>query len=496
MRQTILLLMIVFVVRYADAQQWLIEYPYHDNEDVVFTIGDMSGKYNYSFGYRYDKVEDIMYPHALCVDQEGNYISKDIEYEGVKGAFNSALGMSDNNVFVTAYCTDYEATDTYEKMWVAVVDPDLNILYESYVSIEDPYVSFGHTAYSVVNDDNKFVVLTKVAKNVAEEIMLDCDFVFYEFDEQCNLLYNKYLENTSYNSEISDFVFIPYRNCYAIFGRAMNVTGVNSVIYVDEEFTYLSCLPIDNLNNYPNYIRPYFVSVGHCYEDNTILMSMQTRNTSSLAEYCPLVLRVDIDMNIVDSIMFERKDITDYVSQYNSIAYVNPNTIYVSTFEVGDMYNLESNTSIVYVINDNLDLLGSKKFCLGYFMNILYVQPTQDGGCIVQAYYEKDSDKVAYICKLSAGDFDVAVEEYKDKVAIESYPNPVSSILNINVGEIKGDDIMITIYDISGRRCMDYTVMIEDKIISIDLSLFKSGMYYYSITDDYGNVVIDKFVKK
>ena len=55
---------------------------------------------------------------------------------------------------------------------------------------------------------------------------------------------------------------------------------------------------------------------------------------------------------------------------------------------------------------------------------------------------------------------------------------------------------MITIYDISGRRCKDYTVMTEDKIISIDLSLFKSGMYYYSITNDYGNVVIDKFVKK
>ena len=52
------------------------------------------------------------------------------------------------------------------------------------------------------------------------------------------------------------------------------------------------------------------------------------------------------------------------------------------------------------------------------------------------------------------------------------------------------------IYDISGRRCMDYTVMTEDKMISIDLSMFKSGMYYYSITDDYGNVVIDRFVKK
>lgn len=500
MKRTVILLVNMFVVLYIDAQQWLIEYPQKECEDVVFLAGDMSGNYNYALGYRYDKCHDILYPHALCVDLEGDYVSGEIDRDVVEGSFNSAIGIGDNNIFVTAYCTDKVGSGIYEKMWIAVMNPDLNVLCENYVMVEKPYMSFGYTAHVVINGNNEFVVLVKVAENVTDGIMSNCDFVFYKFDSQCNLLSSNCLENTSYNSDISDFVFIPDLDCYAVFGRAMNVTGVSSVFYVDENFNLISCMPIDNHDNYQNYIRPYFISVGHLYEDNSMLMSMQTGNTVTQAEYCPLVLRVDTNMNILDSIMFERCGVTDYVSQYNSMVYVDSNTIYVSSFEVRDMFCTIPNEALVYLINDDMDLIGKKIFKFGCFMNVLYIQPVADGGCIVQAYCERGTDKVAVLCKLNVDDFrdndDIVIDEYREELAVEVYPNPVSSVLNINIETLKSKDIRVKIYDISGRRCLEEQSVIESGVVTLDLSSLNKGMYCCWITDGDGNFMTETFIKE
>lgn len=489
----------LFVVVYVSAQQWVIECPYQKDNDVVFLAGDMSGNYNYSLGYRYDKILDVLYPHALCVDKSGDYVVRDLDCKGEEAAFNSGIGLGNDNVFVTAYSTDDKGVGVYEKMWIAILNPSLDVLYENYVNVEEPYMSFGYTAQVVVNDNNEFVVLMKVAENVADGVMTNCDFAFYKFDDRCNLLSISYLENTSYNSDISDFVYVPNLKNYIMIGRAMSVTGVNSVLYVDEDFNMLSCMPIDNPDNYPNYIRPYFVSIGKLYDDNSMLLSMQTKNTISAAEYCPLVLKVDKDMNILDSIKFERYDVTDYVSQYNSIVYVNPKIIYVSSFEVRDMFNALPNTATISLIDEELNMVGRKTFDLGYFMNIMFIQPTIDGGCIVQAYYEKDTDKVAIIYKLTIDDFndEIVVDEYREEFAIKTYPNPVSSILNIRLDGFEGDIVVIKVFDISGRRCMDEKVFIdEDLSLSLDLTSLSGGLYYYSITDESNNVVTNIFVKE
>lgn len=497
MRRIIVLLMNLLVCFYSEAQQWFIEHAHKDNEDVVFITGDMSGIYNYALGYRYDKTSDKLSPYALCVNQDGDYRSKEIQYEGEDGSFNSAIGIGDENIFVTAYCTNDKDLGLYEKMWIAILDPDLDVLYENYISVERPYLTFGYTAHVVVNKNNEFVVLAMVTESVTKKVMRNCDFVFYKFDDKCNLLSTGYLGNTSHNSDVSDFVYFPNLDRYAILGRAINVTGENSVSYVDEDFNFVSCMPIDDPNNYPNYIRPYFVSVGHLYDDNSILMSMQTKNTMSDAEYCPVVIKFDEEMNVLDSIKFERYGFTDYVSQYNSIAYVDSKTIYVSSFEVEDAFVASPNTASVYLIDDDLNMLGKVAFELGYFMNILYIQPTIDGGCIIQAYYENASDKIAVIGKLDVDDFidETVVDEYRKEIAVECYPNPVSSILNINIDNKIDRNIRVIIYDISGGRCMDNYYNTEGNVLSLDLSLLKRGVYYCNIICD-DNITTEVFVKR
>ena len=57
------------------------------------------------------------------------------------------------------------------------------------------------------------------------------------------------------------------------------------------------------------------------------------------------------------------------------------------------------------------------------------------------------------------------------------------------------DNMRVQIYDISGRRRMDEKVVVNDKILSLDLSLVESGVYYYLITDENTSIVRDTFIK-
>ena len=92
---------------------------------------------------------------------------------------------------------------------------------------------------------------------------------------------------------------------------------------------------------------------------------------------------------------------------------------------------------------------------------------------------------------------DIVVEECAEEFVIEHYPNPVSSILNVKVESLKGNEFTVKVFDISGRRCLEENVFIDDdKVISMDLSSLSKGMYYYSIIDDCNHVVTRTFVKE
>lgn len=61
-----------------------------------------------------------------------------------------------------------------------------------------------------------------------------------------------------------------------------------------------------------------------------------------------------------------------------------------------------------------------------------------------------------------------------DVVDIKMYPNPVSSVLNINLGELEGENVKVNIYDSSGRIVFEKEVLLN---FSLDVSAFANGLY-------------------
>jgi hypothetical protein len=498
MKRCLLLLFILFVANVAKSQQWFYEYPCGNNEIVYFITGDMSAHYNYILGTLYDNNLGLSYPLALCVDEDDVIVDRVFDDTFDKASFIASSGMGDGNALVVAMCSMNHMDDIYEKLWVAVLNPNLDVVSEIYLEIEEPYISFGPSAQILMNDDNEIVLVSKVTDSIPEHTIVKYDFVFYKFDLNCNLVKQSYLENPSYHSEISDFIMVPNTNYYAMFSDGMHVSGAETISYIDKDLNYMSTSLIDKYTNYPENIRPEFISVDYWYDENHFLMSVMSANTDGINDWYPLVLKMDTDMNIVKSLSLERIDTTDYVSQYRNMAYVNNDKIYISTFwQNSTLVESFPNTATVYQINEELDLLGRKDFDLGVFMNILYIQPTLDEGCIIQAYLDYNTHEVPVICKLKSDDFEVVTEIVENKEDLNFYPNPVSSLLNINVENMMNENVKVVITDVLGRRYLDEDFYLSEGAFSINVNSLKSGTYIYSVKSEDGRYVLkNKFIKE
>lgn len=479
------------------SQQWSIEYPLDENETAYFIVGDMSGEYNYSIGYKMNKMTGVTHPVALCIDEEGFY--KDKVYDDIvtKGFFCCAMGLDDGNLFVAARCGDNESDEIYEKLWVAIINTDLEIINDNYLYLEHPYISFGYTMHVLMDNKGEIVVVCQITDDIPQEINAHYDYAFYKMNTECDLLNYSYLENVSRHCNITDFTLVPNTDLYAVFGNGMRPNGVETIFYVDENLNYRYSDIIDNANNYPNLLYPEFMCVDHWFDDNHFLMSMQSSKTSGDNEWCPLVLKMDRQMNVIDRLSLERQDTTDYVSQYRSMVYVDSTTIYISTYQYNDMDDILPNTAMVYRINDNLDILGMKKIDVKEFLNILYIQPTYDKGCIIQGFVDDGSNRRTIICKLSESDFETNESTLQDKTFFDMkvYPNPVSSFLYIEQQLVKGDCVSVKIYDMLGRRYLERGIIIDGTIITIDVASLENGVYFYQI-DGNDNCIKNVFIKE
>ncbi len=500
MLRRLILILFVFMCVDVESQQWLVEYPSDESEMVSFVGGDVSGKYNYSVGFRYNKGTGVYNPIALCFDREGIYRDKSYHETIDKGCFCYALGLGDGNAFVVARCGADVENDVYENLWFAIINPELEVIREKYIEIDNEYFSYGSTMHALMDDKGEIVVVTQVAdrKQVDSHYGYSYDYAFYKVSKDCDLLRCSYLKNISDYAEISDFTLVPDTNLYAVFGNGMNGNNVETVFYINDGLDYVSFDFIDDFGSYPDLLYPKFMCVDHWLDEDEFLMSAQSSRTNGMNEWYPLVLKMDVDMNVIDMLSFERLDTTCYVSQFRSMAYVDSNTIYVSTFEYIDVTKVgKSNKATVFVINEDLELLGIKDFEMRHYFNILHIQPTFDKGCIVQGYIDDGKRKQSIICKLARSDFENPLNLMeKDIPNVNVYPNPVSSSMNIGIDNVEEKCVNVRISDILGRRYLDEEVELKTGVVKIDVSSLTKGLYLCYIEYDKGRCIKRVFIKE
>lgn len=493
--KSIIALLFILMTGIANAQQWCIEYISEEYADYIFTSGDNSDEYEYIVGLREDNVTGERTAAAICVDKYGNYAENIFWQNGMRSKFTSVLGLGNGNAFVSALCSDVECdSDIYDKLWVAILDPNLEIVKETFIDVKNPYITYVGMTYTIRNNDDDIVLLTRVSDYESFNAENSFDYVFYKFDDSCNLLNQSYLYNDTHCSDITSFSLIPNTNGYAIFGNGMHVSGMSNVIYVDEDFKFMSMSFFDDMSDYPDLMLPVRMSVDHWCDEGSFLMSAQTNKTSGYNIWCPFVTKMSADMTVENYLSFERVDTTDYVFQYKSMAYLNPHKIYVATFWYKNNISNELN---VYLINDKLELLGRKRIVTPDAFFGLHIHSTKDGGCVLVGKESLSEDDNPVIYKLGLDDFgvDVNTMELECYMEIDCGPNLVSSVLNINLNSVLNKNARIIIIDMLGRRYLDRDLFLNENLLTLDVSFLESGMYICSIIVDDKCILENKFVK-
>ncbi len=489
MRLILTFLMIFFATTISKAQECFVKLPY-DGKSTAFYVGAKSGVYNYSFGTATELYTDLNEPLVMCVDDEGNYKHKIIELDEKRVFIRSVVTLGNDNVFVLATCLDED--NIRKKLWIAVINPDIEVISQNYIYLDKPYVTFGFDNVAILNENDEIVVITQIADYISDNSQ-NYDYAFYKINEECQITYSSCLRNTAYVNKIDDFKQVPGKNVYSVFGFGMYTANVQSVFYVDDDFNYLYCTPIDNMNYYPFVIMPYLSSV-YWLNDETFIMSAMSARTHSDADYFTFAIKLDADMNILSYIDFERTDTTDYISQFGSIVYHNSNTIYVSSY----MFDTNPNDACVYLLNENLQLLGKVLFKQNDKLVITSINAADDEGCIVNGFFEYGNYKLAVAYKLRKTDFvdNTNIMEQHRVLEARAYPNPVETMLNINIDNVNDKSVYIDIFDILGKKIVTKDVIKQDESLVVDLSALGSGVYFYRLFVDNQCVLRETFVKK
>jgi len=82
-----------------------------------------------------------------------------------------------------------------------------------------------------------------------------------------------------------------------------------------------------------------------------------------------------------------------------------------------------------------------------------------------------------------------------DKRISLAYPNPCQQTLYFNIEKPSSDQYTLIIYDRSGNRVESLDILASSRLIEVDISHLKSGLYLYTIVSENGYISSGKFSK-
>ncbi len=195
---------------------------------------------------------------------------------------------------------------------------------------------------------------------------------------------------------------------------------------------------------------------------------------------------------------FYRPDTTDQIS-FNGPTFTNKDFIYVGSWRASNPGASFNGRYMVGVVDENMNMKAMKSLGKdGYQYDMIAMQATDDGGCIVTGTVHDNANAPEYdfdlfIRKLMPDDLVNVAENTSDPYDsdYEIFPNPGKN--KINIFSIN-KNIIVEILSPGGKALLKKQ-FIENEVNRIDMQGFPTGVYLIRITDDKGHSEISKWVK-
>jgi hypothetical protein len=379
-------------------------------------------------------------------------------------------------------------TKRYNYVWVVRLDGQLNKVYSKSYEIIDKYWD---PLYKVtMNNDSTIYAIGSLNYDGSISTVV---FFSMKFNTNGDTLISRYFYygNYSLKKEIYSIMKKQDNNgVYAIAtGFTVPVVSTKDLINIDSNlnYTYQAIINPD-----PNMSVIYEPMSATWFDDSTILLSGNIYNPPEKSgNYDYSLALIDLECNYLDEAIFGRSDTSDYAAWFKSADLIDKNEI----FFTGSFKHLiiqPINAPVdVYVLDENLNIKGMKRYGGEHNYSVMTVSVTPDGGCVIggTVYNWQDSvymDTDLWIKKIYAEDITTNAEDTPDPndQDVLVHPNPFNNKLII---ETIRKGLIFSLYTINGE-CVKQIKIPETFRFQINTGNLEKGVYLYGIK--YKNRVI------
>ncbi len=439
---------------------------------------------------------------AYCVkiDEHGNSIERHFPVEGGTSTFLDIIALEDGNCFLTGV----SKTGDDEYLWILVIDDELNIVKEQFYEKEESYsVSDSEfcNAKAVIDDDGTIVACVGIEIPFIYPGIYRIRGIFMRFNSDCERLNSVFIEPEDYNYLFYSSNF--YTTCILnapdnrdilILSRGQG--NCESILRFDHDFNLLAHHVIHEQTL--EQIGEQAIS-DYWIDNDNLLVVAEVMDPDIHNKIFTVFGKTSINSGyIYEDTWINKTDTLNYNIASHSMCAANDTTIYLaSCAKLGSWYGpvaLE-----IYLVNRNLEILGSKYFYdeIGYWPNTAIA--TKDGGIVAVSSI---SCERTYIKKLLREDFNpipCSVSEVpKEKIKATAFPNPTHGELNIDISRISlnEEDVRIKIFNNDGKICLDRIIKGQGNLLTVDVSSLPDGAYTFQIVKGNKDIISNKFIKE
>jgi hypothetical protein len=161
---------------------------------------------------------------------------------------------------------------------------------------------------------------------------------------------------------------------------------------------------------------------------------------------------------------------------------------------------LLSNQFYYYKISKTGQILDQKIFTSG-ICNKLYIPVIKllsDGSLIVSGACNDVSPENAYLARIDNVGLPMVItavdppKEEANEWSVQIYPNPFNEKINFKIMDKPGRKYTLTLYNNLGQKISEYKI--SSREYSIERNTLSSGLYFYKLSDDKGEVRSGKLV--
>lgn len=377
--------------------------------------------------------------YILTVYSDGSYNEKRFALTDTIGVFSNIKVLENGNYFISGTMNADSTHDFRNELWVVILDPEYNILINKAYAIDEAYSYLAYLAKISFDNSGNIIITTSVIEKESESKTQFTDFVFYKLNQSGDTLMSRYYSYI-FDEYPFELVRMPNSDNLMIIERSINIYNRHELMFIDPD---LNILKVNQFEATELSLRlSGTFSTNYWVTDTTFIMV--ANNHFDMGFYNEKYFGVylfDTSAVIHQELVFNKNDTTDMMAKTNSMAYVDDTTIYIGGFQSLPFspWNLDPTIIELYLIDNNMNLLGYKELGGDVNYQLSGLVPTKDGGCLLYGStntnpheYELD----VHIWKVLRDDINIITNVEDIPLVIEKlevFPNPVEDILIIRL---------------------------------------------------------------